>query len=47
MGTTVTAVCFDGETARIGVAHLGDSRGYLWRDGELLRITTTTPGCRA
>ena len=37
MGTTVTAVLFDG--ARIGVAHLGDSRGYLWRDGELLRIT--------
>ncbi len=37
MGTTVTAVLFDGE--RIAVAHLGDSRGYLWRDGELLRIT--------
>lgn len=26
-------------SARIGVAHLGDSRGYLWRDGELLRIS--------
>ncbi len=38
MGTTVTAVLFDGE--RIGVAHLGDSRGYLWRDGELLRLTS-------
>lgn len=37
MGTTVTAALFDGE--RIGIAHLGDSRGYLWRDGELLRIT--------
>ncbi len=37
MGTTVTAALLDGE--RIGVAHLGDSRGYLWRDGELLRIT--------
>jgi serine/threonine protein phosphatase PrpC len=37
MGTTVSAVLFDG--GRIGVAHLGDSRGYLWRDGELLRIT--------
>ena len=37
MGTTVDAVLFDG--ARIGVAHLGDSRGYLWRDGELLRLT--------
>jgi protein phosphatase len=37
MGTTITAVLFDG--AQIGVAHLGDSRGYLWRDGELLRLT--------
>lgn len=37
MGTTVSAALFDG--SRIGVAHLGDSRGYLWRDGELLRIT--------
>src|SRR5262245_11371335 len=37
MGTTVTAVLFDG--ARIGVAHMGDSRGYLWRDGSLLRLT--------
>lgn len=48
MGTTVTAVLFEPTTssgddgavqARIGVAHLGDSRGYLWRDGELLRIS--------
>ncbi|MGH3446627.1 MAG: PP2C family protein-serine/threonine phosphatase, partial [Nocardioidaceae bacterium] len=37
MGTTVTAALFDG--THIGVAHLGDSRGYLWRDGELLRIS--------
>ncbi len=37
MGTTVTAVLFDG--AHIAVAHLGDSRGYLWHEGELLRIT--------
>jgi protein phosphatase len=37
MGTTVTAALFDG--ARIGVAHLGDSRGYLWRDGELSQLT--------
>jgi serine/threonine protein phosphatase PrpC len=37
MGTTVTAVLFDG--GRIAVAHLGDSRGYLWHDGELLRVT--------
>jgi protein phosphatase len=38
MGTTIDAVLFDG--TRIGVAHLGDSRGYLWRDGELLRLTS-------
>lgn len=37
MGTTLTAALFDG--TQIGVAHLGDSRGFLWRDGELLRIT--------
>ncbi len=37
MGTTVTAALFNG--TQIGVAHLGDSRGYLWRDGELLRIS--------
>jgi PPM family protein phosphatase len=37
MGTTVTAALFDGE--RIAIAHLGDSRGYLWHDGELLRVT--------
>jgi PPM family protein phosphatase len=38
MGTTIDAVLFDG--SRIAVAHLGDSRGYLWRDGELLRLTS-------
>jgi len=37
MGTTVTAALFDGQ--RIGLCHLGDSRGYLWRGGELLRMT--------
>lgn len=37
LGTTITAALFDG--TRIGVAHLGDSRGYLWRDGSLQRIT--------
>ena len=31
--TTVTAALFDG--TRIGVAHVGDSRGYLLRDGTL------------
>jgi protein phosphatase len=37
MGTTVDAVLFDG--TQIGLAHLGDSRGYLWHDGELSLIT--------
>jgi PPM family protein phosphatase len=36
-GTTVVAFLFDGE--RIGVAHVGDSRAYLLRDGELFRLT--------
>lgn len=35
--TTATVVLFDG--ARIGVGHLGDSRGYLLRGGELRRLT--------
>jgi protein phosphatase len=37
MGTTVCGALFDGE--QIGVAHIGDSRGYLRRDGELTRLT--------
>ncbi|HET9861394.1 MAG TPA: protein phosphatase 2C domain-containing protein [Nocardioidaceae bacterium] len=35
--TTVTAALFDGN--RIGVGHIGDSRGYLLRDGELSQLT--------
>jgi protein phosphatase len=35
--TTVTAALFDG--VRIGVAHIGDSRGYLLRDGVLSQLT--------
>ncbi len=35
--TTVTAALFDG--TRIGVAHIGDSRGYLLRDGVLSQLT--------
>lgn len=38
MGTTVVAVCVAEETA--SVAHVGDSRAYLWRDGELRRLTS-------
>jgi len=37
MGTTVTAIMFDGDT--MGLAHIGDSRAYLLRDGELSQLT--------
>lgn len=37
MGCTLTALLFDGES--VGVCHVGDSRGYLLRDGELTQIT--------
>jgi len=37
MSTTLTAVLGDGE--RFALAHVGDSRGYLWREGSLHRIT--------
>src|SRR5246127_477582 len=37
MGTTLTAILFAGN--RLGLAHIGDSRGYMLRDGELAQIT--------
>jgi serine/threonine protein phosphatase PrpC len=37
MGTTVTALLWDGTI--LGLAHIGDSRGYLLRDGRLERLT--------
>lgn len=37
MGTTVTVVCWQGD--RASIAHVGDSRAYMLRDGELLRLT--------
>ena len=37
MGTTVCGGLFDGD--RIGIAHIGDSRSYLLRDGEISRLT--------
>jgi PPM family protein phosphatase len=37
MGTTLTAILFAG--GRLGLVHIGDSRGYLMRDGELTQIT--------
>ncbi len=35
--TTVTAALFDG--TRVGLGHVGDSRAYLLRDGELSQLT--------
>lgn len=37
MGTTVTGVYWLGD--RVAVVHVGDSRGYLLRDGDLTQIT--------
>jgi protein phosphatase len=36
--TTATVALFDGR--RVGIGHIGDSRGYLYRDGEITRLTT-------
>jgi serine/threonine protein phosphatase PrpC len=37
MGTTLTAMLFAGD--RLGLAHVGDSRAYLFRNGSLTQIT--------
>ncbi|MCU1591034.1 MAG: protein serine/threonine phosphatase, partial [Frankiales bacterium] len=37
MGTTLTAILWGG--SRLGLLHIGDSRCYLLRDGELSQIT--------
>ncbi len=37
MGTTLTAILFAG--SRLGLIHVGDSRGYLLRDGQITQIT--------
>jgi protein phosphatase len=37
MGTTLTAILFAGD--RLGLVHIGDSRAYLLRDGDLAQIT--------
>ena len=36
-GTTLVALLVDG--TRVGVGHVGDSRAYLLRDGELHQLT--------
>jgi protein phosphatase len=37
MGTTITALWL--EDSQVSIAHVGDSRAYLFRDGELRRLT--------
>ncbi len=37
MGTTLTAAYL--EDSELAIAHVGDSRAYLFRDGELTRLT--------
>ncbi|MBL1073265.1 serine/threonine-protein phosphatase [Nocardia sp. 2] len=37
MGTTLTAILFAG--SKLGLAHIGDSRAYMLRGGELTQIT--------
>ncbi len=37
MGTTITALFWQGE--RVAVVHVGDSRAYLLREGELVQVT--------
>lgn len=38
-GTGTTVVAFLADGLRIGIAHIGDSRAYLLRGGELTRLT--------
>jgi PPM family protein phosphatase len=40
MGTTVTVALVDDEAGTVGIGHVGDSRAYLFRDGELEQLTT-------
>ena len=37
MGTTLTGLLVDGD--EVAIVHVGDSRAYLFRDGELRQLT--------
>ena len=39
MGTTVTALALNGDSAHWTIGHVGDSRGYVFRGSKLRRIT--------
>jgi len=39
MGTTITALALDPETGAFVLGHVGDSRAYRFRDGELTQLT--------
>ncbi len=39
MGTTLVVATFDPESSTISIANVGDSRGYLFRDGDYEQIT--------
>ena len=40
MGTTVTAALVDEAAGQVAIGHVGDSRAYLFRGGELEQLTT-------
>ena len=45
MGTTLTGLLVDGD--EVAIVHVGDSRAYLFRDGELRQLTRTILSSRS